>query len=429
MTSLLSTYALSRIQTRLTSGFTILDRFHKPATFLLALTASLVLLTRYPSLIAAAYLNAASVDMSLAVQGNPYASSGEASRAIRAVRSLERAEAWDPHGPSLYRTLARALLIAGDYDGAIEVLSNSLEPAGGPALAWFDLGNAFEGQGDRRKAIAAWKMAGAAPYFQERGWFLYDSVQDYPAALNSYQIATQIDPQDWESWLMASRAFGQLGNWDEALRALSMVLDAGEAPDEEIRFNALMSLGTWHSYHLQDIEQAEAWLARAIELRPQDVTPYLEAGYAYEMAGMRKEAQQWYRRAEAADPTSENPNLYLGRSLFQAHDDSNALRELVLATAKNPENQEPYFYLGLIYQRQGDLLEAEKLLRRAIALIPSQAPSQAFAIPYHHHLARVLAAAGKLEDAIAEYQVLLSHDPADEVAARELASLLRALGK
>ena len=429
LTPLPPSQAFTRRRTTHVGGFSIIDQFKRFGFLILVLTASLLLMGRSPLLMASAYLNAASIDMNAILHHDPKGATNNSGRGIRAVGSMEKALAWNPNESNLHWSMGKALLVTADYGSALEALRNSIMLDGDAVLAWFDLGNAYEAQGDRPKAIEAWRMAGAAPFFQQRGWFMLDGQHDYQEALKSYQIATQIDPEDWESWLMVSRALGELGNQDEALRILSVVLDAGNAADEEVRFKALMSLGAWQSYHLQNIEQAVAWFTQAIELRPQEVAPYLEAGYAYEMAGRRAEARQWYRRAEAADPTSEIPNLFIGRTLFADRDDTHAIRDLELATAKGPANQEPYFYLGLIHTRRGDLVEAEKLLKQAIVLIPSESPPQAFSIPYHFQLARILVNAGKLQEAAAEYRHVLALDPGNESVAQELADLLEATGK
>ena len=429
LTPLPPSQAFSRRRTTHVCGFSTIDQFKRFGFLILVLTTSLLLMGRSPLLIASAYLNAASIDMNAILHRDPKGTRESSGRGIRAVGSMEKALAWNPNEPALHWSMGKALLITADYGNALEALRSSTMLDGGAVLAWFDLGNAYEAQGDRSKALEAWRIARAAPYFRERGWFLFDQQHDYQEALYSYQIATQIDPQDWESWLMVGRTNGQLGEWEDALRATTIVLEAGDAPEEEIRFKALMSLGSWQSYHLQNIEQAVAWFTQAIELRPQEVAPYLEAGYAYEMAGRRAEARQWYRRAEAADPTSEIPNLFIGRTLFADRDDTHAIRDLELATAKGPANQEPYFYLGLIHTRRGDLVEAEKLLKQAIVLIPSESPPQAFSIPYHFQLARILVNAGKLQEAAAEYRHVLALDSDNEIIAQELADLLEAAGR
>lgn len=387
----------------------------------------LITLVRHRPLIGAFYLNLASLQIGSTMSGPPYGPSVSPGSLQRASNALEEAIAWQPNRSIFQWALGKTMLLERDYQSAALALRRSIELEGDHLLAWFDLGNAYEGLGNRSKAVEAWKRARAGSYFREQGWFLFDKLRNYESALKSYQIATQIDPRDWDSWLMLNLSHGQLGHIDEAIRALTVLLGAGDAPDEEIRFKTLMSLANVHSYALGDIEQAMVWYARAIELRPHDVDPYLEAGYIFEMEGRREQARQWYRRAEIANPESERPNLYLGRSYF-GEQDEDAVRQLMLAMAKAPMNQEPYFYLGLIYERQGDLVEAEKRLRQAVALIPTESSPQAFAIPYHRYLASTLADQGKREEAIEEYRYALSLDPGNDGVVQELMALLEGVG-
>jgi Flp pilus assembly protein TadD len=109
--------------------------------------------------------------------------------------------------------------------------------------------------------------------------------------------------------------------------------------------------------------------------------------------------------------------LQLAFSLMQQrrHD---AARDVVTdVLARSPTNVEAIQLLGLIYKQQGDVVQAESLLRQSIALQPQRAE-------FHANLANLLRKQRKLREALDEYQAAIALEPHHRSALLGLAQAL-----
>lgn len=90
--------------------------------------------------------------------------------------------------------------------------------------------------------------------------------------------------------------------------------------------------------------------------------------------------------------------------------------------AKRPANARAYHNLGLAEFGRGNIVEAERLVRAAIALIPASPEP-------HYSLGLILTRQGRIEDAIASYEAALRLDPRHAAAHNNLANVLLTAGR
>lgn len=92
------------------------------------------------------------------------------------------------------------------------------------------------------------------------------------------------------------------------------------------------ALGACH-LALDDLEQAESFFNRAIELDPTDITPFVNRGEVFLRLGKVMEAARDFNHAVSLDPKGEDPLSARARSLAAA----------VLAGSEEAQSSEPGF--------------------------------------------------------------------------------------
>jgi Flp pilus assembly protein TadD len=259
-----------------------------------------------------------------------------------------------------------------------------------------------------------------------------DAIQknDFAGAETLLKKATEKDPNNYQAWFDLGFVLNRLGRSDESISAyrksvaakpdvfesnlnLGLMLVRANNPEAEQFLRAATTLKpTGHSAGQPPEEgQARAWLALAHLL--ENTKP--------------DEAFQAYRKASELTPKDPEPHLAAGLLHERRKEFSDAEVEYKQVLTPDPDNHGPQTTeaaIGLtnIYMKSGRLADAEPLLRRLAAERPEDADIRL-------QLGRVLAAQGKKDDAIAEFQATLKLSPADTDAQREIAEFYAGAGK
>jgi Flp pilus assembly protein TadD len=166
--------------------------------------------------------------------------------------------------------------------------------------------------------------------------------------------------------------------------------------------------------------EAEQYLRTATKLKPASnpgqgqKRAWMALGHLLQ-GSKPEDALEAYRQAAVADPKDPEPHLLAG-SILEKQKSADAEQEYQLALARDAQNPEALAALTNFYMAQHRFGDAESLLRKLIVVHPNDASA-------HFQLGRMLAIAGKNDDAIAELQAGLKLDAADVKAQRDLADL------
>jgi len=248
---------------------------------------------------------------------------------------------------------------------------------------------------------------------------------DFPGAEALLKKAIEKDPNNFQAWFDLGFVLNRLNRSDESIAAyrksvaakpdvfesnlnLGLMLVRAHQPDAEQFLRAATTLKpTDH----QEQGRARAWLAlahlledskpddafgayrKASELMPIDPEPHLSAGLLHERRKEFSDAEAEYKQVITLEPHSADAS-----------------------------STEAAIGLTNIYMKSGRLGDAEPLLRRLATERPDDAG-------IHVQLGRVLAAQGKKDDAIAEFQAALKLAPSDRDAQREIADFYASAGK
>lgn len=237
------------------------------------------------------------------------------------------------------------------------------------------------------------------------------------------QKMVEHDPENYVAWFDLGFVENRLGKTDESIAAYRKSVAA--KPDV---FESNLNLGL----QLAKVGKpdAEQFLRAATQLKPTShpvdgqARAWLSLAHVIETA-KPEEALAAYQRAAALLPKDPEPHLSAGLMLEKQNKFADAEREYKSALEIDSSSMDAVTGLANIYMRGRRFPEAEAELRKIVAAHPEQGP-------LHIQLGRILAAQGKNDDAIAEFEAGLrgedpSSVPAD--AQRELADLYYAAGK
>ncbi len=163
------------------------------------------------------------------------------------------------------------------------------------------------------------------------------------------------------------------------------------------------------------------WLD-TVAKRPGDALAQANVGHALLGQGKVREALPYCLRSIELDPTKPQPHYNLGLAYEELQRWNPALEQFEIAAAINPELFYADFRAGRILDRLGHPAEAERWLRRALAIEPNYADT-------HGSLGVALAALGRPEQAIEEYRRSLALRPDQPEVEFNLGVVLAARGR
>jgi tetratricopeptide (TPR) repeat protein len=243
--------------------------------------------------------------------------------------------------------------------------------------------------------------------------------QDYATAEPLLKQIVADDAENYAAWYDLGFVYHALGRRDDSIAAYRQSVEA--KPDV---FESNLNLGL----ALADAGQpdAEQFLRSATKLQPMSDTAqgreraWMALGNFLE-ARKPEDALDAFRQAAIADPKDPEPHLVAGSLLEKLHP-AEAEKEYQQALAIDPSSTDTNTALANLYMRQRRFVEAEPLLRKLLTAHSNDAG-------VHFQLGRMLAIAGKNDEAIAELEAGLKLDPADSKAQRDLADLYVDSGK
>ncbi len=162
--------------------------------------------------------------------------------------------------------------------------------------------------------------------------------------------------------------------------------------------------------------EAEAWLGRSLELRPNFANAWAELGKAHAAQEKFDTALSDYRRALEFQPGDYATWYYAGLALSKLQRRAEAIEHYRQATRLNPGFWEAHFELGGQLGLEGRLDDARAELEQAIRLKPDFAMA-------HLNLGIALMKQGHLDEAQREFEETLRAEPGNKLASTCLAQL------
>jgi tetratricopeptide (TPR) repeat protein len=192
---------------------------------------------------------------------------------------------------------------------------------------------------------------------------------DFAAAESLAQDLLAQNPGDFELLYLAGLTASRADRIEEAIARFERAL--AQAPNRQARAAVLQALGKSH-WTLLRLELAEAALAEAARLAPDDPNPWIDLGAVRKSLGEAARALEAFTTALAIEPDSAEARIGAGLCEIDLGRIAEGRRALESALAMAPGQPEAENGLALIDQLEGRLEAAEARLLRLLGEHPEQ---------------------------------------------------------
>ena len=191
---------------------------------------------------------------------------------------------------------------------------------------------------------------------------------NYPAAVRAYERGLAVEPNNVELLNSLGFALFQQGKSQDAIVALEKAVAADPKHAKSHNNLALAAID------VGEFEMAEAHYRESLAIEPQPAI-YNDLGVVLERQGLGDEATRAYRQAIELDPKFASAHYNLASSLARGGQLAEAERHLRRALAQQPDAR-TWTALGVVVWQRGRTDEAVALLRKAVEVDPTHTPAR-----------------------------------------------------
>jgi len=301
-----------------------------------------------------------------------------------------RAFVWDQRNIRTDYGLGQVWIMQGRYSEAVQVLERAVENRPSDVLMHLALGDAYNGVGDRDRAIGEWQKDEIKRVLYYRGQ-RYEKNKEWEKASYWYMAAMEVDP----NWVTPCYSLGQVRRAQEML------------------------------------PEALYYLLRASSLAPDDPSIHHQLGLIYMSQGKTVQTIEEFEQTLQLAPNDMWTTIYLA-SLYLGQGDLDRTTYYALRASAQSQYPRSHYVLGTVYRQQGSLgmaiAEFEEAVRLASWWNQSQEPRVSVdeMVQYHLALAQAYYDTDRVQEAITVYKAVLILDPQNAPA---MVALQRLEGK
>ncbi|MDR1658387.1 MAG: tetratricopeptide repeat protein [Deltaproteobacteria bacterium] len=187
--------------------------------------------------------------------------------------------------------------------------------------------------------------------------------------------------------LEAAKLLTRSGRVNEANKYVAKALELEPDNVDTRLFAAWLAAGTgqW--------EEAENHYLKVLKVAPQNEEALSYLGALYAESGRIPEAYQTFLELGASAPASYLPDYYLGLLAEKRNQSELAIEHFQLSLQKNPDFAAALTELAFVYEQTGKIKDAEKTYRRLIKIRPEASVPKA-------RLSRILLKSGRRNEAV-----------------------------
>jgi tetratricopeptide (TPR) repeat protein/TolB-like protein len=289
----------------------------------------------------------------------------------------------------------------GDYDRAINELTDAIRIDPNYAEAYSRRGYVYDYEEDYDRAIADYTQAirlhpdDGGNYISRGDAYQYGK-QDYNSAIADFTQAIRIDPDNGHTYSLRGNAYKRKGDYDRAIADFTQAIIR-----KADTVNAYFSRGMTY-YDKQDYDSAIADFTQAIRLRPDYDNVYIWRGSAYKAKGQTGLSEADFETAQKIK--THAPALGRGWNEIVGGDPDVAIYEFSEVIKIDPNYAAAYSGRGRAYQVKNDYDHAIADLTQAIRIDPNYHATYLWRGESYH-------ARGDYDRAIADFTQALRIDP------------------
>jgi len=285
-----------------------------------------------------------------------------------AVAQLTQALADDPDNAELYAERGAIYMENGVYDRAIQDFKRSIERDSSRAAVWHLLADAQMDNLRSREALNTMIFAGSQfkdriPTLLKLAEFQY-IVQKHDDALGTLDRAVKVNPNEGEVFFMIGEVLRETG---DTVRAINSYQRATELNPDIL--DAWLALGTLFEARGNSI--AERYFKTATAIDREAAIPYRMLADYYSRQNRLPEAIEQYDEAILRDPQYDEAFYNSGLVFLDMDSTAKAKEQFDRAVEVNPTYIEARFYQGVALELQGNVQGARQAYQQALNMAPS----------------------------------------------------------
>lgn len=259
----------------------------------------------------------------------------------------------------------------GNYRGALELLGPALRRSPGDAQLWTMQGVAYDRQGDKKRALAAFKHAlniapNAIPALEGAAQIEFDAGD--PGAIAVLERLARLRPENTTTHGMLAVLEYQQGHCDRALPHFERAAPLFQSQVEALHANAVCLVRS------KQLEKAAAILKRTAELKPGD-SQELRLLASIELMANHPDAAIAALQPMLSSDTQDVGALELASSAYEAvHDTDKAVDALRRAILLQPTNSALYVDFANLSSAHQSFQVGVNVVNDGLALQPQSAP-------------------------------------------------------
>jgi LPXTG-motif cell wall-anchored protein len=237
------------------------------------------------------------------------------------------------------------------------------------AVEWVEKGIAYGKQGEYNKAIEAYNKAIAIDPNDKKALlnkgFAFAELGEHNKAIEAYKKAIAIDPNDKDALLIGGLVFFELGEYNKAIEAYNkaIAIDPNDAAAWAYKGTAFTVLGKYD-------EAIEAY-NKAIALDPNYSEAWVNKGTAFAALGEYIIAIEAYDEAIAIDPNYKDAWYNKGFAFDELGEHNKAIEAYNKALVINPNDKGAWLNKGVAFDELGEYDNAIEAYNKALAIDPN----------------------------------------------------------
>lgn len=231
-------------------------------------------------------------------------------------------------------------------------------------------------------------------------------LKDTPEALADARRAVQLAPKNENAVALLASLYQRGGEPAKAVELLKSTLATVPASIDMRQVLASVYIG------LDEPKLAEEQLLQIVKIAPQDFAHRLEVARYYEHARRMVDAERTLKEAIAALPDNNQAKIAYVQFVSEHRSPVEGQRILGEFVARNPKNYDLQLGFGEQQQKAGDVKSALVTYRRIV----SEAGERPQALSARDHIAAILTAQGKADEALVLVNEVLEKNPRDNDA-------------
>lgn len=298
------------------------------------------------------------------------------------------------------------------WKNEISLFSDIAQTSPDLALGYYNLGGAYEKEGNYSKAIEAYQSAIDIDSKHADAYFgmavALFKIGQVDKAIAAQKEALSISPDNPEYLENLANYYMTLKRWKDAAPVLAKAikLNPGNVSQYRLQGDLFSSTGNY--------EQSVVSYNKALEINPLDSLTLQKLGIAYTLSGLYEKAIAVFKQDIKNNQQSAIAHYNLGWSYMAAGQLEAASKSFIKALSLNPDYAKAAFNAGVAFMKLGDLKQAIKMFNKTIEI--DQNNSLAY-----FNLAAIYLELGDRNSAIVQLRAL---SELDEKLAAELTELM-----